>query len=99
MLPMHCFEENINNRIYFLHFILLLWPPKSPSLPNLGGHPYTYGTLVLYTRLTRTTCSNRVVHVYIHQTYILVQAHVCIVDVLVCMYVVLVLNKNVNTNT
>ena len=39
---MHCFKDIINNRKYFLHFIRLLLPPKSPILPNLGGDPYTY---------------------------------------------------------
>ena len=34
---MHCFKDHINNRKYFLHFIRLLLPPKSPILPNLGG--------------------------------------------------------------
>ena len=37
---MHCFKDHINNRKYFLHFIRLLLPPKSPILPNLGGDPY-----------------------------------------------------------
>ena len=37
---MHCFKDIINNRKYFLHFIRLLLPPKSPILPNLGGDPY-----------------------------------------------------------
>ena len=39
---MHCFKDHINNRKYFLHFIRLLLPPKSPILPNLGGDPYMY---------------------------------------------------------
>ena len=39
---MHCFKDIINNRKYFLHFIRLLLPPKSPILPNLGGDPYSW---------------------------------------------------------
>ena len=39
---MHCFKDVINNRKYFLHFIRLLLPPKSPISPNLGGDPYFY---------------------------------------------------------
>ena len=43
---MHCFKDIINNRKYFLHFIRLLLPPKSPILPNLGGDPYCMYTYI-----------------------------------------------------
>ena len=53
---MHCFKDIINNRKYFLHFIRLLLPPKSPILPNLGGGPYMYSRHVCSVLWYTCTC-------------------------------------------